>query len=84
MVERTSVYNLCVKETQGAMALKGKLKVVKNTIKRLRKDLDNSGQKTMMFWSKLSFTEAQLGSIDSHFNRQRGGLMRGDLRNVGP
>lgn len=43
------------------MALKGKLKAVKNTIERLKRDLHNSGKETLMLRSKLSLVEVQLG-----------------------
>lgn len=63
------------------MALKGQLKAVENTIERLKKDTNTSGQQVML-QSKLSLAEAHLGVVNTGFIMWKGGLMRGVLRNV--
>lgn len=51
-----------------ALALKGQLKAMENTIERLKKDVDTSSQEALMLRSKLSLVEAHLGATDTHFH----------------
>lgn len=52
-------------EAQEALVLKGQLKVVENTIERLKKDVDANSQEVVMLRSKLLLIEAHLGTANA-------------------
>lgn len=65
IVERSWTQNLRATEAWEAQALKGQLKVVENSIGRLKKEADANGLEIMMLWSKLLLAEVYLGSADT-------------------
>lgn len=64
-IERAWAHNLHATETRETVTLKGQLRAAKNTIKRLKQDVDTNGQEVMMLRSKLWLAKAHLDVVNT-------------------